>query len=229
MNSPERPISTDLPASPPMPPRPRDKRWLAWLIVALVVIGGGIGLWDQVLKDRLIPKRWGVVEQGQIYRSGQLSESLVKPMLADNHIAVVVDLNGPVADDPRQDAEARAMAELGIAAHRFPLSGNGTGDIHSYANAIKVIDDAVKAGKPVLVHCSAGTQRTGGTVAAYRLLVQRRSPADAYRELESYDWDPHKDAILLTYLNSHMRELAGLLVQSGVLEKVPDPVPVLSP
>jgi protein tyrosine phosphatase len=80
----------------------------------------------------------------------------------------------------------------------------------------------------VLVHCAAGAYRTGGVVAAYRMLVQGGSPADAWAEMKRYDWDDSEPQ-LPDYLNSNMAELAAQLVQLGVIDEVPDPLPVLQP
>ena len=81
----------------------------------------------------------------------------------------------------------------------------------------------------MLVHCSAGSQRTGGVVAMFRVLIQKRSPESAVAELEQYDWQPNKDQVLLDYLNSHIGELARLLVEMDVIEKIPNTLPVLHP
>ncbi len=61
-------------SSPPRRKRSSRKPWIIGLMIA--IIGGSIWLWEDVLEDRLIPKRWGVVEAGVIYRSGQLSPAL---------------------------------------------------------------------------------------------------------------------------------------------------------
>ena len=53
----------------------------------------------------------------------------------------------------------------------YKLEGDGSGDINFYAETIEHIVEAKEAEKPILVHCAAGTMRTGAAVAFYRLLV----------------------------------------------------------
>ena len=207
--------------------RSRPSRRLVWLITSTVlVVGAGIWLWKAVLEDRVIPKRWGVVEEGIIYRSGQLNASLVETTLERYHIALIVSLTSEDPNDRDQRAELQAAADLGIDLQRYTLSGNGTGDIQAYAKAIAAIVQAKKAGRPVLVHCATGTQRTGGAIAFYRLLVERRPSSSVYRELRRYGWRP-SDRALPDYVNRHMADLAQLLVDMEVIQDVPDPLPVL--
>jgi protein tyrosine phosphatase (PTP) superfamily phosphohydrolase (DUF442 family) len=202
-----------------------------WLPVAglTVLIAGGIWGWTSILKDRVIPKRFGVVEQGRIYRSGQLSAALVKKVLVKYNIRVIVDLTSDNPKDADQQAEKAAVAELGIKVVRLPLKGDGTGDINKYARAIAEIVEAGKKGKPVLVHCAAGAQRTGGIIAAYRLLVEKKDPSFVIDELARYGWKSKHDTQLLTWLNGNMGELAALLKQMNVINEVPDPPPQLHP
>lgn len=204
------------------------KRWL-WIAAAAVSITTVACVWQLLAKDLLVAKRWGVVEPGRIYRSGQISVPLIKPMLAKHGIQVVIDLT--VADDGNreQSAERLAISELGIQSVRYPLKGDGTGDVQNYIKAIQSLARARREGKPVLVHCSAGAQRTGGVIAAWRLLVERQPPQSVYAELQAYGWRSGKDAILLAYLNGHMQELADALKQLGIIEAVPAPLPRLSP
>jgi hypothetical protein len=82
---------------------------------------------------------------------------------------------------------------------------------------------------PVLVHCAAGSRRSAAVVAMYQLLVEGRSPEDTYRELDRFGKRPVAESPLLPYLNDHMGELAELLVERGVIERVPDPLPLLQP
>ena len=181
------------------------------------VIAAGVLLWTEVLRDRLVAKRWGVVEAGRVYRSGQLSRHLVESQLKAHGILVVVDLMGDDPGNREQPFEREAISRLGIELVRCPLIGDGTGDIREYARAITAIERARQAGKPVLVHCYAGSQRTGGVVAMYRLLV-RGEPIDSIlAELPRYDWRPHRDRVLLEYLDKHLHELVALLNAEGLL------------
>ncbi len=198
------------------------------IILTAIVLIGAVWAWKEVIEDRVFPKRWGIVEEGVICRSGQLSASLVKRVLKAHGIEVIVDLTGPVPGDRDQEAERRAAEELGIEVKRFPLSGDGTGDITRYAGAVEAVVEAKRQGKPVLVHCAAGAQRTGGTIAFYRLLVEGRSPSFVVKEMARYDWDPKSDTILLDYVNEHIGELAAMLKDRGVIEEIPDPLPRLT-
>lgn len=204
----------------------RRKQLLVAGLAALLVAGSVWG-WTSVIKDRVIPKRFGVVEQGRIYRSGQLSASLVKKILARNNIRVIVDLT---TDDPKktdQQAEKKAAAELNVKTLRFPLGGNGAGDVNCYAGAVAAIANAEKENLPVLVHCAAGAQRTGGVIAAYRLLVQKKDPVFVVSEMKRYDWTQKGNPDLLPYLNSNMARLAEMLKQAGVIDEIPVPLPLL--
>jgi protein tyrosine/serine phosphatase len=179
------------------------------------------------LRDRFIPKRWGVVEEGKIYRSGQLSRHLVREMLRKHHIQRVVDLTFDNPEDANHEAELAAILELGIERRLCPLLSDGTGDTHIYAQAVAAVAEAAREGKPVLVHCAAGTQRTGGVVALYRMLVQGKSPEFAFAEMRKYKYDPRSSPLLLEYVNAHIAEIAEDLVVVGTIERVPDPLPQL--
>jgi len=193
----------------------------------VLIAAAAIWLWKDVLEDRLIPKRWGTVEAGRIYRSGRLSAALVGRTLRKYDIAVIVDLTADSPGQKDQDAEKQAAAELGIERFNFPLRGDGTGDINNYARAIAAIVHSRQKGKPVLVHCAAGAQRTGGVVAAYRMLIEKKPPSLAYAELSRYGWRARSDQILLTYVNTNIARLAELLKQMGIIDEVPNPLPVI--
>lgn len=184
--------------------------------------------WVRDLRDQFLPKRWGVVEPGRIYRSGQISAHLIKQTLAEHRIGRVVDLTFDNPKDRYHEAELAAIAELGIERELFPLISDGTGDVAIYAGAVAAVAEAERAGTPVLVHCAAGTQRTGGVVALYRLLVQKKAPAEVLAEMRTYKYDPHQSPRLMAYLNEHMRELAQELVRLGTIGEIPEPLPVLS-
>jgi protein tyrosine phosphatase (PTP) superfamily phosphohydrolase (DUF442 family) len=203
------------------------RNWLIPVVaVALMVIGFFV-VWNNGLRDYLYPKNFGIVEPGVLYRSGQISRWQIEPTLKKYNIKVIVALSAHGGNQSSLDAEQKAVEQLGIDREVFPLGGDGTGQIEQYAKAIALINKAKKQGKPVLVHCIAGAQRTGGVIATYEMLVEHRSPAEAFFQMKSFGHDPTANPHLLDYLNNHMAELATRLVQLHVIDKVPDPLPVL--
>lgn len=211
------------PASKPA----RQRKLIKITLLVCILIGGGVLIWEGVLEDRLVAKRFGVVEPGKIYRSGQISSYLIEPVLRENKIEKVIALNGSDLQKPYLKAEVATADKLQIDHQVLHLIGDGTGDVEDYAEAVAEIMRCEKAGKPVLVHCAAGAQRTGGVVAAYRMLVQKKSPEEAYRELLIYDWKPHKDQALIDYLNQHLAELSKLLEQKIDWYEPPQQIPVI--
>lgn len=204
-------------------------RILASITLLILVVAAGFLIWSVLLKDRFIPKRWGMVEEGLIYRSGRLSPRLLETVLRRHHIRQIVDLTFPEPASSTQQMERKIAAEHGVLYMNYPLYGSGVGEVEHYANALAAVVTAKKAQQAVLIHCSAGTQRTGGIVAAYRVLIEKEPPSEAYAELLRYGWNPQNDQILLEFLNSRMDELAHQLVALGLLDTVPDPLPIIGP
>ncbi len=214
----------------PTPGRRSAPRRRAVLVIAAVTALAATGgaLWAGGLKYRFIPKRFGEVRPGLIYRSGQLSPSVVERTLDRHGIELVVSLCAENQSDPGQAAERQAVEHLGIERIVLPLEGDGTGEIENYARAIAAMDQAADRGRPVLVHCSAGAYRTGGVVAAYRLLVEGADPGAVWLEMKRYKWK-EKNPILPEYLNRNMGALAQELVELDVIDAVPNPLPLLEP
>ncbi|QDT40415.1 Dual specificity phosphatase, catalytic domain [Gimesia alba] len=205
----------------------KNKKFLKISLAVCLMIAAGVLIWEEFLEDRLVAKRWGVVEPGKIYRSGQVSSYLIEPMLRENKIEKVIALNGSDLNKPYLKTEVETARKLKIDHQVLHLIGDGTGDVEDYAEAVAEIMRCEKAGKPVLVHCAAGAQRTGGVVAAYRMLVQKKTPEEAYRELLQYDWKPHKDQALIDYLNQNLAALSKLLEQKIEWYEPPATIPVI--
>jgi protein tyrosine/serine phosphatase len=187
----------------------------------------GLAIWAcfGIIKYHVIPKRFGVVIPGHIYRSGQIPAPLIKKILTKYHIRVIINLTPADPKNHNKLAEEKAAEELNVKLLRFPMSGNGTGDVNDYASAVAAIDNAEKEHLPVLVHCTAGVMRTGGVIAAYRILVQKIDPNTVEDEMEKYGCPIDNKPLLRSYLNDNMAELATLLKQSGVIDEIPDPIP----
>lgn len=207
-----------------------ERRRVGWrthaVRTALIVgcVGGGV-LGFRFYDKTFVPKNLGVVEPGVIYRSGQIQDQLIEGVLRDHGIRAVVNLQGEEHDNPDQVAEGEAIATLGLESFRFPMRGDGIGTVETYARAVEQLALASRTGRPTLIHCAAGSQRTGGTVACYRLLVKGDGPAAVYAEAERYDWEPHKDTEWPEWLNANMAAIAVRLVELGVIDAVPEVLP----
>ena len=195
------------------------------LITFLIIAGLGIWLWEDVLEDRWTAKRFGIVEPGRIYRSGQISHWMIQETLEKHRIQTIIDLTTFEMKNPDQLEEAKVAKEMKIEHFRYPLKGDGTGDVQQYVKALQKLHLKSSEGTPVLVHCAAGAQRTGGVIAMYRVLIQQRTPEFALQELSRFGWKAEKDRILIDYLNRNMKDMAHQLHELGVLSENPNPLP----
>ncbi len=205
------------------------RRFVFTTVFVATIAGVGVGLWFFLVRDRVVPKRFGIVVAGEVYRSGQISRYLIADVINRYQIGTIVDLNGFDPSDADQQAEAAVSRSKGVHHYCFPLRGNGTGQIAHYADAVATIVNSQRNRVPVLVHCYAGTQRTGACVSFYRLLIRKDRPQDVYEELGRYGWDAGLNHVLVEYINAHLRELAELLVQRHALDRIPDEIPTLHP
>ena len=198
------------------------------LAVALA-LGAAKGIWDLVLRDRFVAKKWGVVVPGLVFRSGQVSPYLIEPMLTNNSIRVVLVLRGHNPKRRDHVVQEQVVKKLGLEVCRIPMGGGGRGTVKQYVDAVSRVRRAVAEKTPILVHCHAGAQRTGAVIALYRLLVRGDQPEVAYDEMKAYGWDPRKSMKLVYYLNEKMPEVAAKLAEVGIVDGVPDPLPILIP
>jgi protein-tyrosine phosphatase len=207
------------------------RRRIALVAVALVVAVVGVRMaWDSEycsVRDLLIPRSFEAVIPGALYRSGQISPHLIGRVLAEHHIAVVVDLSNPVSNSDEQTAEQAAAARLGVEYHRFPLRGDGTGDVHNYVDAIATIERAARRAQPVLVHCVAGDKRSGGVVAAYLLLFRGATADEAMEQIGLCNKGHVASCTVVAYLNAHLREIADELQCSGFDGTATHTLPIL--
>lgn len=211
------------------PRRPWPTRPLFLVLLGLaLLVGGAVWAWEEGLKDRFVPRKLGVVVEDAVWRSGQIDKRLVEDVLRDLEIEVILDL----AEQPESEnehAEIEAAERLGIDHRRYVLNGLGTGDIEQYAQALLALHEARQAGRRVLVHCAAGSERTGGIVAFYRVFFEGRAPREAVDEMVSYRDSDEPNLLLFAYMNLYAPFLAERLVELGALERVPDPLPLFLP
>jgi protein tyrosine/serine phosphatase len=172
-------------------------------VLAVLAIGLTIW-WFAGLRNRFEPVNFGVVEPGRLYRSGQITEPVIRKTLQKNHIGLIVNLS--VEDTPDERAEAAAAQNLGVERVNLGLSGDGLGNPDVYPKALADIVKANQEGKAVLVHCQSGAQRTGGIIATYRILVEGKSPDEAFAEMREYGHNPKHNPALIPWIREHLPE-----------------------
>jgi protein tyrosine/serine phosphatase len=196
--------------------------------LTLLLVGGGLAA-ALSARDQLHPKRFAAVEPGFLYRSGEIAPRLIRDVLEDNGIRTVVWMLHYDASNESHRAEKAAIHALDVRQVNLSLRGDGTGKVERYVDAVAEVADARRRGEAVLVQCAGGARRSGAVVAVYRLLVEGVPAEEAYRELDRFGSRPVAETPLLEYLNLHIGEIADLLVERGVLERAPDPLPLLRP
>jgi protein tyrosine/serine phosphatase len=209
--------------------RPQLGRRIAIGIAAVALLAGAWLVWQDIVSPRLFPKRFGVVVDHALYRSGRIHPSLLPKVLDRYGIDDIVALTYPTSASQYQTFEAALAAERGIHIQNFALDGDGTGDPATVVAALVAVHDAIARGDQVLVHCAAGSERTGAIVYLYRTLVLDEPADSAYAELLRYGHRPSRNPKLEAFLNANMAYFADELVARGVirapaaLPRLPEP------
>ena len=163
------------------------------LVIGVLALIGVLAVWHEPR-----PRNFGVIEPGLLYRSGRLSPGTLRRVVEDRHIRTIVDF-GAYAPGSREELREQELAEqLGVRRVRLRLRGDGTGDPNEYVEALRVMTDS--GAQPVLIHCAAGTNRTGVCTMLYRHIIQGDDFKGAYREAMKYGHDAGTDWVSLTYL-----------------------------
>ncbi len=203
-----------------------SKRRVVAVGILVLLLAAGWGAYS--LRHSVFPKRLRVVHRGFLYRSGQIKAHLIESTLKRLNIHIIVDLQGPnPSSDADRNAELQAVQKLGIEYVSFPLEGDGTGLIDYYSKALSILHRAKQEGKRVLVHCAAGSERTGALIGFYQLLFEKRLPADVWSEIQQSGHKPRRNPRLRLYMNRSLPILAKQLYEQGLLPQIPDPLPLL--
>ncbi len=204
------------------PGKPR-RSWVRRTVALALAVGVILGLrlvWMDLLVDHIIVRNFGVVEPGKIYRTGRLTEQTLARVTRDNAIKTIVDLGAYLPDSPQEKTEAAFAEHNGINRVVLRLYGDGTGNPNAYVQALRIITDP--ANQPVLVHCNAGSERTGVAVMLYRNIYQNVPLETAHAEAQTFKHNPGKNTRLLPYVQRWRDPIAAAL-KSGSL--IPDIAP----
>lgn len=145
---------------------------------------------------------FGVVEEGRIYRSGQVMPWQLEKLIRTRGLRTVIAAREAEAWPALMRWEEEACRRGGARWVRFEMPGDGRGTFEQYDAALAILRDPTNL--PALVHCARGSYRTGAIVASYRVLEQGWSEDDAFREMDLYRADK-KDRVLVPYLREYFR------------------------
>lgn len=171
------------------------------------------------VRPNLVPENFGVVDAGKVYRSAALTPGATKRVHDTYEIRTIVDLGGFDKDPVGERVAERTAEALGIRRYVFELEGDGTGNPNAYVAALRVMSDP--ANQPVLVHCSAGAQRTSGCIMLYKDIVHGEPLEATYPEAAEYRHDPAKNPRLLPFVKDHEREIVEAVKGGKQIEGYP--------
>jgi tyrosine-protein phosphatase SIW14 len=190
---------------------------VAALVCAIVAVALA-GRWvHKNVRPNLVPKRFGVVQAGKVYRSGQLTPEAFREVCSENGIRTVIDLGSEIHDDPAGEVRnQRAADALGINRYVFRLFGDATGNPNAYIQALRLASDP--ANQPVLVHCGAGTERTGLFCILYKHLSLGTPLDEGFAEAVRYGHNPRRTPQMKQVLDSFGPAIEDHVVRGGQIE-----------
>ena len=130
------------------------------------------------------PSQWGTLLNTQsnfykisdmVYRSEQPDAELI-PLLKENKIDIVINLRN-------RDKDKIVLAKHPFQQVHIPINTWAI-DRNDLLAVMQTIQKAEKNHQKVLVHCYHGSDRTGASVAMYRIIFQNWSTADALNEMK---------------------------------------------
>ncbi|MDR3494477.1 MAG: tyrosine-protein phosphatase [Ancalomicrobiaceae bacterium] len=155
-------------------------RLAAEYLAVLAVVAGAILGWAGYIQ---IGGNIDTVEQGEVYRSAQLSVDRLAGLVAEKHIKTVINLTGVHPHEPWYRLETRVLARDRVRLIDLPMSATHRPSPELLA---KLITSLQTAERPLLIHCNSGSDRTGLASALYELIVKGAPIGEARRQLSFY-------------------------------------------
>jgi protein tyrosine/serine phosphatase len=120
------------------------------------------------------------IVDGKAYRSAQPSPEEIEAYRKTYRIATIINLRGKQTGQAWYDAEVKAAKALGIRHVDFAMSPRR---ILQPAQSQALIALMKSAPKPILIHCQAGSDRTGLAAALYLAAIEKTGEKAAEGQL----------------------------------------------
>jgi tyrosine-protein phosphatase SIW14 len=191
--------------SPPtQTPTVRRHRRRTWLILTLLIVGTGAGIAIKNYRHQFFAKRFAEVVPGRLYRAGYCEPRPLTRIIRDYKIKTILVLLNDEPDSLLQQKEVAVAQREGVRLIRIPMPGDGIADFDALDQAAGIIADP--ANQPLLVHCYAGTMRTGASYAAWRMRHCGWSYQQAADECEDYELSPYYNTQFFEHLKRYYSE-----------------------
>lgn len=137
------------------------------------------------------PKHWGTVLSDahnfyqispDVFRSEQPSTELI-PLIKQYQIGTVINLR-------TRNEDAKVLQQQSLNLVHIPIQTWAI-DRNDLLHAMQSIQTAKQRNEKVLVHCYHGSDRTGATIAMYRIVFEKWSIEDATREMKQGGYGFH--------------------------------------
>jgi protein tyrosine/serine phosphatase len=162
--------------NPAARPSRKTKAWLRRMLAALAVLLGALLAYAGYT---IHTANFHTIVSGEAYRSGQMDAAQLARAIQAYGIKSIINLRGTNAPASYQ-GEMETVKRLGVQHYDFSLSANDEIPVPQLDEIIRTLRAAPK---PVLIHCKAGSDRTGLISALYCLTLKGETPAQADREL----------------------------------------------
>ena len=145
---------------------------------------------------------------GRVYRCSQPSAGDLRGLVGDKHVRTVINLRGASHGQPWYVEESRAVHDLNASQEDITFSANRLPAPSELRQLIDVLDHTEY---PVVIHCKAGSDRTGLASAAAVLLYTDATLTEARRQL--WPWYGHfrfgRTAAMDRFFDQYEAWLAG--------------------
>ncbi|MBY0527120.1 MAG: dual specificity protein phosphatase family protein [Gemmataceae bacterium] len=184
----------------------RPVQWLLGTLIFTILIAAPLAYVSYLNKNF---RNFQVVNDGVLYRSGQMSGAGLKAMVREHGIRTVVTLRdaavpGGLPPDAGEEAYCRKeeMNHFRLTPRPWWAPDNTVPAEENVRRFLEIMDDPKN--HPVLIHCFAGSHRTGAYCAIYRMEYEHWSNKEALEEMRAYgyvniddEWD------ILDYLEKY--------------------------
>jgi protein tyrosine/serine phosphatase len=140
-----------------------------------------------------LTRNFHVVKENQLYRSAQMDGSELATVLQRYRIKTVINLRGRSPQSPWYNDELAATTKHGVDQIDIRMSALREPSAATLQELMNVFRTAQR---PILIHCSGGSDRTGLAAALFLLKVDNQPPNVAARQLSllygHFPWFGHE-------------------------------------